>query len=336
MKELRTIKVSEDIFYKYLELHEPDVRLVDDIYPYIHGYYEDRHYIYYNGKDEFITLEYSINYYTKLYKTVTSWKQVRVKLSTNTEGDSEASVSGTKAYAEMNKLLLKHYTKREIDERLHMFEADYDKDLIQFHYFAEVEFNRVEKFTNTYKYDINGAHLDALCEIFPKARESLEDMYKKRKKNPVFKQYPNLYVGMLAKKTPEMRKNHIPGEYERTYNWIVQRTTKKLFEAINYTGGMLLYANTDGFIVKDVKRTLNTSKKLGDFKLEHQGDTYIYYTDNYFIYQTGDKKFGSCFNSVRDDIDLSTGSVVKYETYSNEYYKKPINIEKVEVEIHEN
>jgi hypothetical protein len=222
-----------------------------------------------------------------------------------------------------------------------MFEAEKDINLIQQHYNYPAPNNTIVKLTNTFKFDINGAHTDALCEIFPRAKDKLIGMYLKRKKNPVFKQYPNLYVGMLAQKSKEMRQKGIPAKYEKTYNWIVQRTSRMLLNAMDAVGGLPVYVNTDGFIVQNPQNLLTHSKNLGEFKLEFSGDTYVYSDKNYIVYQTGDEKKGTCFTSVREDIDLSIGQVVHYDTnlVRNDegkiLYREPINIKKELIQINE-
>lgn len=331
-KLLRVIKLRDDIFYKILEIYNPVIQIKKDLYNYYHGY-KDKKNIYFNGDNEFICQEYIINNFNTI-TGCTAWKQVRVIRDSNMSKIAEDSVSGTRAKAHINRLLRRFYTDKEIDERLHMFEADYDEGLKQMHYTYPIS-NKVIKINNTYKFDINGAHLDALCEIFPKAKAAFINMYNKRKKDPIYKQYPNLYVGMLAKKTKDMRKNNILGKYEKTYNWIVQRTTKILLNAIDYLHGQNVYINTDCVLVKTPENLIKTSKKLGEFKLEFAGDTYFYQDKNYSIYQFGEEKKGSCFTAVRDLMDLSKGEVVHYDILVTEKYRKPINIKKETLKIYE-
>lgn len=335
-KLLKVIEVNDEVFYKILEAYECKVEIKKDLYPYYNGYYNDKDTIYFNGENEFICKEYIVNYYCDKIAGCTSWKQIRVQKNINMQTAYVDSLTGSRAKAYVNKILKRFYTEKEIDERLRMFEADYNADLKQMQYRYKLEMGQLIKISNTYKFDVNGAHLDALCEIFPKAHKPLHSMYERRKKNPIFKKYPNLYVGMLAQKSKDMRKNHVQGKYEKTYNWIVQRTTKKLLEAMEYLGGQLIYANTDGLLVKSPNHLLKTSKELGDFKLEYSGDTYVYRDKNYLLYQTGDNMFGSCFTEVRKMIDLRKGDVVHYDIETTEKYRKPVNIEKENVRIYEN
>lgn len=344
MTSLKVIRVNDEIFDKILYDYEFKVRIDPDLFTKYCGYYEDRDIIYYNGKDELICCAYILGGY--LDKEASLWKQIRVQKVLNMSTNFQESISGSRAKAYIHQILKKYYSEEEIDQRLRMFEADKDENLKQQHYHYPVyDTSKILKLKNTFKFDINGAHLDALCEIFPKAKDKFIDMYKRRKTKPVFKQYPNLYVGMLAYKSKEMRKQGIPGKYERTYNWIVQRTTKLLLKAMDLVGGTPVYVNTDGFIVQDPTTLITPSKDLGEFKLEAAGDCWIYSDRNYIIYQTGvgaERELkGSCFTSVRPDIDLSKGQVVHYtiENHTNDLgqimFRQPINIIKEEVLINE-
>lgn len=339
MTSLKAVQVNDEIFNKILYDFEFKVRIKTDLWEYYKGYYENKDLIYYNGKDELICCEYIVNNYTNIITNCTVWKQIRVQKVLNMQKQAIDSTTGSRAKAYITKILKTVYTADEIDERLRMFEAEKDNDLIQQHYHYPAPNDTIIKLSNTFKFDINGAHTDALCEIFPKAKDKFVSMYLRRKKNPVFKQYTNMYVGMLAEKTSEMRKAGIPGKYEKTYNWIVQRTTKMLLAAMDKVGGSPIYVNTDGFIVQNPTTLLTYSKELGDFKLEFAGDTYVYSDKNYIVYQTGDEKKGTCFTSVRKDIDLSIGQVVHYDTktvHNSEgkvLYREPTNITKEIIKI---
>lgn len=338
---LKAVQVNETIFNQILYDFEFKVQIEPDLFKFYYGYYENKDLIYFNGKDELICCEYIVNKYINLIENCTVWKQIRVQKVLNMKNEAMESTTGSRAKAYITKVLKTVYTNEEIDERLRMFEAEKDLNLIQQHYNYPAPDNQIIKLSNTFKFDINGAHTDALCEIFPKAKDKLIKMYERRKKNPVFKQYPNFYVGMLAEKSKEMRKQGIPGKYEKTYNWIVQRTSKLLLGAMDIVGGELIYANTDGFIVQNPTTLLTHSKNLGEFKLEFSGDTYIYSDKNYIIYQTGNELKGSCFNQVRPEIDLSRGLVVHYDikTVKNEagkiLYREPTNITKEKLYVEE-
>ena len=317
---LKSLEVNESIFFKILDMFKANVIKTDDLRPYLCGY-KNKNIIYYNDKDQLICREMLLDFILNKDLGSTYWKQVRLIKSTNTVFEIENSINGTHAWNYIIKLLKKYYTWEEINNLLKKYTAEYDENLKQYHfYWPVVDTKSVQVIDNTYKFDINGAHLDALCEIFPKAKNDFVKMYQKRKKNPSMKKYPNFFVGMLAHKE----------EYRTTYNWIVQRTTKMLKKAMKETGGMLVYANTDGFVVKDPTNIMTTNKNLGDFKLEFNGITYIYTDKNYILYQFDDELKGSCLEEVRKDIDLATGKIVHYDIKCDKDLgtRKAINITK--------
>ena len=335
---LKTVDINDEIFYKLLKMHKHCVKIVNNIHDYFYGY-KDKTNIYYNGKDTFVCQEYRLAVLCNI-KKYTGWKQVIVRINCNQKAEIKETVTGGRAKAYMMKILKKYYTAEEIDKRLNMFQAEYDSDLKQQHYNGDLlPSGKILKFTNTYKFDINGAHLDALCEIFPKAKDDFVRMYNKRHEKPVFKEYPNRFVGCLAQKTDEMRKEHILGKYERTYNWIVQRTTEKLLLALNEVGGKQLYINTDGLVINNPESIICTSANLGEFKLEHCGNTYFYRDKNYCIFQFGedltkkDVLKGSCLTEVRKYIDLSKGKIVHYDRIheNGTYVAKNIKEETLEI-----
>ena len=112
---------------------------------------------------------------------------------------------------------------------------------------------------------------------------------------------------------------------------------------IDKVGGSIVYANTDGVIIKDPVNRIETSDKLGDFKDELK-DGVIYLLlyrgkTSYTLYQYyNGKKFekkGSALNSVREQIDLSTGTYVDYERVKVEGGWEADNLEILKGEIYE-
>ena len=255
-----------------------------------------------------------------------SWRPVILRRVHNPKINSvEDSIDGTRAYNYMVSLLRRVYTDDEIDECLKAHEAEYSEEKAQYHYQEQPYFDGIiVEHENCYKYDINGAHQSALIEIFPKAKKYIEELYTKRKEKPVYKAYINYYVGMLK------RKGHA-----KTYNWIVQRISKQLLDAIKFTGGDLHYANTDGFIVSNPKNLINASTNLGEFKLEYHGTIYIYEDKNYWCYQTEDGDItGSIRKQVRNLIDLKNNKVVHYDIKRVSYGDVILEeLENIEIEI---
>lgn len=301
MKRIRCYEVSDDIFDKILYRFQHYVKLVPSTNPYIHGY-EHKDDIYYDGSEYMILRECILNYFCHNIRNCTDWKQCRIRRVENMECKVEDSTDGQSAWEFMISLLEHYYTWEGIVERFNMFTKDYDESYKQYHYQYPTDSKNIFRFDNCFKYDINGAHTDALIEIFPRAKSSIMKMYRERKKHPVNKDVINFFVGMIKHKG-----------YEKTYNWIVQRTTNSLFKAMDFTSGIIIYANTDGFVTSSPKAHLEASKELGKYKLEYSGTVYVYGDKNYWIMQTGDELKGSCLKSVRKKIDLRIGQVVHYE-----------------------
>jgi hypothetical protein len=215
----------------------------------------------------------------------------------------EKSIDGSRAWTYMMSQLEKFYSKEEIDECLKSKEAEYDEKYSQFHYYTDECEYKILKKENCVKYDINGAHNDALIQIFPKAKNFILNLYKNRKVHPINKKYVNYFVGMLCKRG-----------YRKTYNWIVRRVSATLKLKILEVGGELLYANTDGFIVSNPKIKPKNSTKLGDFKLEYEGEICFYQDKNYFCFQLSNGEItGNIRYQVRDKIDLFKNKVVHYK-----------------------
>ena len=302
---LRRYDVSEDIFDDILQIMESKIQIVENIGDYFRGY-QPKQMVVYDNKEYLIIRESLLAYFADFsdedYQDVEDWKQVIVRKCHQPGINYLRSIDGPRAYKRTRDLILKYYTEEEYKARLKMFEAEYDDKKAQYHYQYPSSNDVVLAHSNCVKYDINGAHCDALIQIFPKAKPILKGLYDKRKTEPLNKAYINYFVGMLCKKG-----------HRKTYNWIVQRTTKTLMKAIKYCGGELIYANTDGFLVSNPENKLKVSKVLGEFKLEFEGTAYTYQDKNYWCYQA-EKLCGSVRYQVRDRIDLSKGNVVHYDT----------------------
>ena len=299
---IKTYCVREDIFDKILYDYSTRTEYTDNIWQYAYGY-PNKNTIYYDN-EYLICKEYILDYYCHNIEDSTSWKQVKLRKTTNTSKLVDDDVTGTYAWNYIMKLLKKYYTVDELDTILHAHEAEYDATKRQYHYNYNIDVNCLLKIPNCKKYDINGAHCDALLELFPLASKDILSLHNKRKQDPKIKKFFNYFVGELCRKG-----------YRLTYNWIVQRTNALLMQAINFTDGELIYANTDGFIVFEAKELLTTSTNLGEFKAEYEGDVYIFRSKNYILYQCGEDMTGSCRQIVRDQIDLRQGKVVEYDQH---------------------
>ena len=257
-------------------------------------------------------MECILNEHFPLNKEVTHWKQCILHKDADLEVKCEDDTDGARATNFMRNLICRYYSREEYSQCLATHTAEYNEKLAQYHFTICEEKDVIIRYPNCYKWDINGAHTDALCEIFPKAAAAIRELHDQRKTAPINKKYINYYVGTMASTG-----------HRGTYNWIVQRTTRKLLKGIQKVGGDLLYANTDGFMVMNPKVQLPHSTQLGEFKLEYVGNSWFYYDKNYSCFQieTGEIK-GSILRQVRGDIDLPHGKVVHYDRkkiYDNIY-----------------
>lgn len=306
---LKVYGVTKAEFDSYIMKYGPIIEKTDDICEYLCGYGHSpkkglsKYIMLYgkkNGEDYLIMPEYRFDSAAN-----TSWKQIVLHKQENIgKSDKQADVNGSAAYNWLMKIVSKYYAEEEIEKSFEEFSADFDENFRQFHfdYAPEISGRLIYEITNCVKYDINGAHCKALCEIFPRCESEFAKFYKARKKNPKIKKLFNYAVGMLKRKGRE-----------GTYHWVVQRTTERLLEAIQYVGGELIYANTDSLVVKGPARFLEASQELGEFKKEFEGNVFFYQDKNYNLYQFGDQLVGRAWQEVRSDIDLSEGQVVHYD-----------------------
>ena len=338
---LKCIEVPDDVFENILKTMASRIVTVPSVNPYSSGYSDDmsKKIIVYDGLEYLIIQEYVLLSFMDIPENVSlsDWKQVKVRRSV--KGSSwEDSIDGPRATRYMNKLLLEYYSEEELEECYRLHESPYDARLIQIHSSISMPRKCVECYPGSVKYDINGAHQDALIEIFPKAESAIRILYDQRKQHPVYKKYVNYFVGNMC--------NH---GHRLTYNWIVQRTTLKLKKAIDHVGGLLLYANTDGFIAFAPDRELPISSDLGGFKLEYMGDVCVFKSHNYTCIELSqckdpDKRItGSIRIAVRTRVNLLKGIVVSYATVKtvarNSFgksveYREIKNIEVKEVPVH--
>lgn len=313
---LKCINVRDDIINEILYDYEVRVIKIQKLED--KSYYEYRKkIIYIEDTKEIICPGYIIN--SRCNLNLKSYLQIKCTPSTNTTKICEDSIDGQTAWLYVLRVLHKYYTDKEIEDKLWTYGDTKGSYLEQYHYTAQNAQPGVRLIPSCVKYDINGAHADAICEMFPKAKDDLINLYHKSKK------YINLFVGMLKHKG-----------YIGAYWYIVDRTTRTLFNAIDKVGGTLIYANTDGFCVQHPKNKLQTSHELGDFKEEYKGTVYFFRNNKkspYFLYQFGKELKGNCMTEVRKDIDLSKGNIVYYDRVVYGTYVKPENIVKETVKV---
>lgn len=289
---------------------------VDDLRPYLQGY-SPKNKIYYTDT-QLICTESHLKYIGIEFEedTYVDWKQHVIDIDTdNYQPKLSSDLCGTLCTNYITKALLNcGYTKETIEEALNSKQADYDYNNKQYH---QLNFgDGLNRFDNCYYYDINGAHNDALCEIFtkPKAVNFFTNLFDERHEKPNNKKHANYYVGNLVH------------GHEKTYNWIVQRTTAIILDLIDQTDGLVIYANTDGFIIQNPRKLLKTDNLLGGVKEEMPGNStvYTYRGENYYCIQYRDKNNakiikGSLPLELRELIDLEEGKVIKFTRTKNKF-----------------
>lgn len=211
----------------------------------------------------------------------------------------------------VNTILHKKYTDLEIEQILNehiVKEQDKVKPLHSILTNSEAyDYDTLYEISNVVYYDINKAHRDALIEMFPKCEKYFRD---KKTMDQWGKDCINIYVGDLC--------NH---GHRETYNWIVKRTRNILTATIKKCNGVVVYANTDGVIIRNPETRIETSNEVGAFSNEmHSDKVYFYYhlkeenIPQYYLYQYIDKHDkmvikGTLKKEYRDNIDLAQGKV---------------------------
>lgn len=313
-KELKSFTLSEEYFDLILDTYSQWTIKVSDIEKYSTGG-NFKASIIYDGISKFIITQ-KLLYSLDDTKTIDStWLQCICYRDPKQKQNILESISGGTAYRKMKNIICKYYSEEEYAERFQLFRSKYDPDLAQLHFNYDLNDDCIHKYNNCKKYDINGAYAKALTVIFPKAEKAIIKIYKERKTKPQNKKLINFYVGMLCVKG-----------YRETFNWIVQNIRKQMETAINTVGGVILYVNTDGFLVNNPKQDLPVSKELGDFKLEYQGPAYTYGGPNYWIFQTDDEITGNMLYQARPYTDLRNGEVAIYDRVKDNNVYKATNL----------
>lgn len=347
---LKTMTVPAEVFDEILDTFSCYAVTVDeDEFNTYRSGYKRKKAIYTCG-EYLICREFLLVDTFKKYKlgAPSSWKQIIIKRDAAAD-EPCYNMDGPRAFAYMKKILLNYYTDDEILERLEMFKGPINADALTIHRDYEF-FNdpyKIHKFTNCYEYDINSAYGSLLIEIFPKAKEDIENLYIHRKETPYYKDVLNYTVGMFAHFAKDLLRKNKPLTreaiaYRDARNWIVYRIQRALNEAMCTCDGYVIYANTDGFVVKDPKHLLRASSKIGDFKLAYQGDFYTYRGKNFLCGQGNKIKGTTLPKTIRENIDLSKGIICSFskerkpngvKNGRQSYIEKIINVQYINEEI---
>ena len=314
---LAQYRVSAEIFNQIL-IENNNRIIIANIEDYQYGYSNKKKVIY-NGKDELICREM----YVDVKPKEATYRQIIVKKDDSLDSeDYHKEMMGSTAWNRMLKILHKYYKQ---DELLEIFANNQHEQCKPKHFNPPKLDDAVYKHTNCYKYDINSAYASAYINLFPKAHDDIMALYLGRHENPDNKKILNFFNGMLKRKG-----------FAGTYYWVVNRTNEIMQKALDEIGGKKLYINTDGFIVKNPAKLIKHSTELGQFKLEHSGDVYIYVDKNYFIIQAGQELKGNCMCMVRDKFDLPNGKVVHYNKVRKVIKDATVNDSEVSILVADN
>lgn len=314
---LAQYEVSAEIFNQILIKNNNRI-VIANIEDYQYGYSSKKKIIY-NGKDKLICREL----YICPESETALWKQIIVMKDDSLDSkDYHKEMMGSTAWHRMLKILYKYYTQ---DELLEIFSNNQHEQCKPMHRNPSKLDDAVCRYTNCYKYDINSAYASAYITLFPKAYDDIMALYLGRHDNPDNKKILNYFNGMLKRKG-----------FAGTYYWVVNRTNEIMDKALKKVGGVPLYINTDGFIIKNPVKLIKHSTELGKFKLEHSGDVYIYVDKNYFIIQAGQELTGNCMCMVRDKFDLPNGKVVHYNKVRKVIKDATVNSDEVAILVADN
>lgn len=314
---LAQYRVSAEIFNQILIKNNNRI-VIANIEDYQYGYSSKKNIIY-NGKDELICREM----YVDVKPKEATYRQIIVKKDDSLDSeDYHKEMMGSTAWNRMLKILYKYYTNEEL---LEIFANNKHEQCKPMHFNPPKLDDAVYKHTNCYKYDINSAYASAYITLFPKAHDDIMALYLGRHDNPDNKKILNYFNGMLKRRG-----------FAGTYYWVVNRTNEIMNKALDEIGGIKLYINTDGFIVKNPAKLIKHSTELGQFKLEHSGDVYIYVDKNYFIIQAGQELKGNCMCMVRDKFDLPNGKVVHYNKVKKVIKDATVNDSEVSILVADN
>lgn len=322
MKQLPQYKISRRLYDLIVNTFRTEY--VNDINTYRNGYKDKSLCVSVPNKSVVCRgafLNYLLDYPT-VADIFVDWKQYVCILDEDLEQDVMGDFAPHTCKKLVNDRLNKcGLTDEDIDKRLHEYEAEYSEALAQQHY-LDARPGIVQRFDNCIYYDINKAHSDALGEIFPEIKGWLEEIAMLAKEDKRWKSVPNYYVGMLAYKNKSMRDKKESGKYEKTYNWIVQRTTKilsKRFKDISDLNSNIVYMNTDGIVIQNPAKIIPGSTRFGDFKVESDETTfYTYAGENYSIVQYGDTIKGNLPIALRKKVDLRVGRVISFTRKLND------------------
>lgn len=320
-KQLKRVSLNEENFLKVINSYSIK-RKVDSLFDYRYGYPNKPMIVY---TDEALICKWNQLVHIGIVDELREdWYQVYcVRSDTQQIGVAPAN-NPSASCKRIKDILLKYYSEEEILETYYSHEKESSHII---HVPPITEQGKVLKFDNCYYYDAAGAYFSILIEMFPKARVGFQYLFDHRHdNNNEFKNDANYFVGCLTqnpkKRQEQINKGLTPRKiYPKTRHYIVDKVSQMLTELEErLSEKQIIYANTDGIIVKDPKNIIPGENKIGKFKLEYHGTIYTYRGDNYNLIQFGDEVDiieddlkGSLPLCLRDKVNLKEGRVIEFE-----------------------
>lgn len=326
---LNRIKIDSETFYSILDRFPKYIDYEDDISKYFARGYPNKKRIKVDKQSRTLIVQaYRLNSEQILGEK--DWQLLICKIDESLDSPEQIRVVpwANQVNKKIKEILLSKYSQDEVNNIFNNHSLENGKK--QLHMLvpsAYREDGKIHRFEGCVYYDINKAYTEALLEMFPKCKNQLIKLSK---------DWLNIYIGDL-----------VNNGYRTTYNWIVDRIRNKIEDIINKTGGITIYANTDGVIIYHPKNHLPTSKEIGDIKSQSSdGVVYTYFcksdanTTPYTIYQYNDPEKGKQLKGnarlkLRKYMDLSKGIVVKAKLWKDKYHFehfKNVRVEEIEIE----
>lgn len=317
MKPLKKMTVSEETFNNILKMFPYEK--FESLKEYQYGY-KDRDIVYTDGRDLIIVRrQLTVLGLLEVDPYKDNWYQIYVHKEIEQKENiigTDAGVSVGEAIKKINRIIHTYYSD---DEKEKIYNSHQKEDSTILHEWITTEPDTILRFKDCYYYDANGAYASELIKLFPKCKEEFTEMYIHRHdNNNKFKNCFNYYVGCLTMNEEKKQLYKLNGWtirklYPKTRHYIVTNITikmDKLRNKLKYES--CLYLNTDGIVIQHPKNVLEHSDKMGEFKIEYQGDVYTYRDKNYSIIQYGDEIKGNLPLELRKYVDLRVGKVVHY------------------------
>lgn len=329
---LNRITVDSNTYNAILDMYPKYIEYVEDLNMYFIKGYSEKRIIKVDSATKTLIIQ---GYRIPNVSMDNDWMQVVCACDESLDSPEEVRILPYANQANSlieKKILKKYYTKDEIVQCLNEHSLKVRRKPLHIMLPTIYHDDKVHKFNNCVYYDTNGAHTDALCEIFPKARKDLIRLHHHAKKD-----YLNIYVGDLCNRG-----------FRGTFDWIVERTRafiENVYDRVG--GGLIIYANTDGMIIHNPKNRLPTSSNIGDIKSESvDGVVYAYYCESddettaYTIYQyqhptKGKQLKGNARLSIRSKLDLPHGKVILGKIKKENHREFMTNIRAKEVSVDE-